>query len=77
MQGLPQGEQRIMYTTAMMVEVASRRPITPGGPPAHHVVLCGKALQVDPFTGERSEIQLDDWLSNLKRVVHVVEWMDR
>lgn len=41
-----------------------------------HAVRWGKAPPVDPFTGEDSELQLDDWVPNLVRAATWNGWTD-
>lgn len=65
--------------TVVGQDMVPRAEATSGAPPpgvGHHVVRRGKDPPVDPFTGEKLELRLDDWLPNLERVALWNGWTD-
>ena len=82
-EGTSPGRTEILPRTtrgSVITEVATGIAVTDSTPfvatRMPHAVRRGKAPSVDPFTGEGSELRLDDWLPNLERAATWNGWTD-
>lgn len=66
----------VSITVAPIVTKTHGLPHTGNCTHTPHTVHCGKTPLLDPFTGRRSELRLDDWLPNQKRAVIWNGWIN-
>ena len=82
-EGISPGRTEILLRTtrgSVITEVATGIAVTDSTPSVAtrmpHTVRRGKAPPVDPFTGEGSELRLNDWLPYLERAATWNGWTD-